>query len=40
MLTISQAYQFNANDAYRFGAQAVETNVSFTRHPGAAIVLR
>jgi hypothetical protein len=32
-LTVSQAYQFNSNDAYRFGAQAVEGNLSFTRQP-------
>ena len=28
-LTVSQGYQFAANDAYRFGAQSFETNISF-----------
>jgi hypothetical protein len=36
-ITVSQAYQFNSNDAYRFGAQAVEANLSFTRHPSPGL---
>src|SRR5262245_48439187 len=32
-LTVSQVYQFNSNDAYRFGAQAVEGSLSFVKHP-------
>src|SRR5580765_8980425 len=30
-LAVSQSYQFNANDAYRFGAQAVEASVGFNK---------
>ena len=35
--TISQAYQFNSNDAYRFGAQAVEGNVMFVKRPSPRV---
>ena len=38
-LTVSQAYQFNSNDAYRFGAQAAEANVAFVRHPTPRLTL-
>ena len=30
-LTVSQGYQFNDNDAYRFGAQSFEANLGVTR---------
>jgi hypothetical protein len=32
-VTVSQGYQFNKNDAYRFGAQSFEVNASITRRP-------
>ncbi len=34
-LTVSQGYQFNNNEAYRFGAQSFEVNASIRRNPTA-----
>ena len=31
-LTVAQGYQFNSNNAYRFGAQSVETSLSAVKH--------
>jgi hypothetical protein len=30
-LSVAQGYQFNSNDAYRFGAQSFEANVAFSK---------
>ena len=38
-LTIAQGYQFNSNDAYRFGAQSFEANISIGRNPTSRLGL-
>jgi hypothetical protein len=36
-LTVSQGYQYNSNDAYQFGAQSVEVNVSTLKRLNARL---